>query len=193
MAFMTPCASVVWNQVRGLRTDVSLASSNLNINTLCHRDQGASSEDVAASQANIKTHMRRGQKPQDPQDVLSKYQDKKFPLAEKRMCPLTLKTGDPGGVSAGLDAYQCRRRSCPHQDRTLEKTHGSKSSPTLSLKGPSPLENRFKTKMKHFFQWLCPTMKHRAQESSKGKTSALSSCVQSRGRGRAGFMGNTKD
>ncbi|XP_023554943.1 spermatogenesis-associated protein 31D1-like [Octodon degus] len=62
-------------------------------------------------------------------------------------------------------------------------------------KGQPPPENLFKNKVKCFFQWLCPSMKHRVQERSKGNTGAQSSCVHNRSQQgeRAGLPGNYRD
>ncbi|XP_063099553.1 spermatogenesis-associated protein 31D1-like [Cavia porcellus] len=187
--------NVEQSQAQGLSADVSLASSDLSPKTLFHHDQGDCYEDTATSQDKIKTHMEEGKEPRDPQHVLRQYQDKKFLTAEKRTHSLTLKRRDPGGINAGLGAYQGRERSRPDQDTTLDKTHWSKSSLSLSLERQPPLENLFKNKMKHYFQWFCPSTKYRMQESSKEKTSTPSSSALSRGleKARAGLPGNSRD
>ncbi|KAM6182210.1 spermatogenesis-associated protein 31D1-like [Erethizon dorsatum] len=188
------------SQSQGLPTYVFPASNNLKTKSLLCHDQSASRGNVAASQVMhvhsdiTKPHMEQEQEPWVPKQVLCKHQDRKFTPEVKRECPSTLRTRDLGGGDAGVDAHQ-HRRSCLDQDRTLEKTHGSKSSPALSLRGQPPPENLFGDKMKHFFQWICPSVKHRGQESPLKKASSSLSSVQSRGlvRGRNGFTENTKD
>ncbi|XP_013010481.2 spermatogenesis-associated protein 31D1-like [Cavia porcellus] len=189
------------SQPQGIPSNLPLASNNLKSKTLLHHDQRASRGIMEVSQvmhahSNItKLPVEQQQEPWIPKQILRKYQDRKFLLEANRVCPLPHKTRELGGGDAGLDAYQLRRSCCPDQDRPLVKTHGSKSSPALSLRGQPPPENLFRDKMKYFLQWICPTMKNRGQENPLRQASPSSSSVQSRGpvTRRTSFIDNTKD
>ncbi|XP_013362997.1 PREDICTED: putative spermatogenesis-associated protein 31D3 isoform X2 [Chinchilla lanigera] len=158
------------SQSQGPPTNVSLASKNLKTQTLLHHDQSASGGDMTVSQVMhahldiTKSHLEQQQAPWFPKQVLCKHQDRKFPPESKRERPLTLKTGDLSGGDARLDTHQHRRRR-PDRDRTLEKTLGGKSSQALSPRGEPPPENLFRNKMKHFFKWICPSVKPEAKKA----------------------------
>ncbi|XP_033613596.1 spermatogenesis-associated protein 31D1 [Fukomys damarensis] len=188
------------SQTQGLPVNVSPASSNLKTKTLLHHDEGTSYGYTAASPVmhahldNTKPHTGQGQEPGVTKRVLCKCQHRKFPPEAKRVCPHTLTARDLSGGDARLSAHQHQRRNCPDQDRMLEKTRGSKFSSALSLREQPPPDNSFRDKMKQFFQRICPSVKHRGQESPQKKASSSSS-VQTRGpvRGKTDFPENTKD
>ncbi|XP_023578727.1 putative spermatogenesis-associated protein 31D3 [Octodon degus] len=186
------------SQPQGLPANAFPASKNLQNRTLFHHDHSASRGNVVASRVmhaclDITTsHLEQRHKPWVPKQVLHKHQDQKFSPEAERECPLILKARDFGGGDAGMDIYH--RRSCPDQDRVLEKARGGKFSPPVSPRGQPHPEELFRDKMKHFFQWIFPSVKHTGQESPIESSSSESS-VQRRGpgRGRTGLIQNTKD
>ncbi|KAM5291840.1 spermatogenesis-associated protein 31D1-like [Ctenodactylus gundi] len=126
-------------------------------------------------------------------DCLLKGQEKEFPPIKKREGHPTLKTDGLGHRDSRLGICQCRRRTCPSQVMKLKKRPEAKSSPTLSLKGQPPPENHFISKVKDFFQQLCPGTKQGRQKSHLEKSTSSSS-GQSRAlpRGKASFTSTSR-
>ncbi|KAM4877811.1 spermatogenesis-associated protein 31D3-like [Thomomys bottae] len=182
-------------KAQGLQDDQPLESDNLKNRSLFTFDSGDSSGDVATShvlhalQDKSKISREQAQKPCTTSD-LHKSRGKNLPQVKKGMSPATPKSRDFGGGDTGLAPSQPRKQTQHPQEKAKERP-GTKSSHPLSQKVRPPHENRFRTHMKQFFQWLS-TGKNSKGQSSLGKGSSPSVQARSLGKGRAAIPANTE-
>ncbi|XP_062062779.1 spermatogenesis-associated protein 31D1-like [Lepus europaeus] len=168
-------------QARSHPTDPSVASENLKSKPVLTHAQGICTWHMAPSQV-LRVHVddaaiRREQmhEPCVPVCALWKDQDKNLTPGSKTVSLPEPRTEELGGGDAGPGSSQPRRRIHGAPDGTLKANLGSKSSPTLSVKGQPPTESRFRKQIKHFLQWIWPSRKCEEPESFLEKGSTLSS------------------